>query len=205
MQINKKGKIIEFAPQKGGVVMLEDGTEKSFDMSAWVGMTAPREGIDVLVCLDEGMDVTGIYAQPNAGSNLEYHEHTECSNTHPEYDSVKGNIFLYIKHANFKGRASRREFWWFFLIYSLITWSMIFLIKFSDNTKVVQLSYVLLFLFGFACFFPLITLYVRRLHDTGRSGTWLLVSMIPYIGVIILLILCALPSENRKNRYGAPV
>lgn len=45
---------------------------------------------------------------------------------------------------------------------------------------------------------------VRRLHDTGRSGWWLLVSLVPIVGGIILLVLLASAGEPGPNRYGPP-
>jgi len=49
---------------------------------------------------------------------------------------------------------------------------------------------------------PSITVTIRRLHDTGRSGWWYLVTFIPYVGEILLLIFCILRSEEGANEYG---
>lgn len=64
--------------------------------------------------------------------------------------------------------------------------------------------YVLLWLFGVVNFFPSLTLGVRRLHDSGRGGGWILINLVPFIGNIWFLILMLLPSQG-ANRFGAPV
>ena len=99
---------------------------------------------------------------------------------------------VFRKYATFSGRAGRAEFWWYFLfvvvvavVLSLITW----------------LLYVLFLL---ATIIPTLAVEVRRLHDTGRSGWWLLVGLVPLVGWIVLLYFYAQPGDPAANQYGQP-
>jgi uncharacterized membrane protein YhaH (DUF805 family) len=58
-------------------------------------------------------------------------------------------------------------------------------------------------IFALASLIPSLSVSVRRLHDTGRSGWWLLIGLIPLVGVIILLVFFAQDSEAGANRFGA--
>jgi len=88
------------------------------------------------------------------------------------------------KYIDFSGRASRPEYWWFALFI------------FVGSLIVSMLSSVLGLVFAVATFLPSLSAAVRRLHDTERSGWWVLVAFVPFIGWIILLILLAQPSKN---------
>jgi uncharacterized membrane protein YhaH (DUF805 family) len=92
------------------------------------------------------------------------------------------------KYANFEGTASRSEYWWFwlFLVLASVAASMI-----ND---------VVYYLFALATLLPQLAVGVRRLHDTDRSGWWLLVGLVPLVGWIILIVFLA--QEGKSNRYG---
>jgi uncharacterized membrane protein YhaH (DUF805 family) len=94
------------------------------------------------------------------------------------------------QYVNARGRATRAEFWWWWLAVSVLSLLL-------EGTTVGAL-------FGLAILLPTITVLVRRLHDTGRSGWWGLVFLIPAIGVLILIVLLALPGDSASNRYGPP-
>ena len=99
------------------------------------------------------------------------------------------------KYAVFSGRARRKEYWMFFLfniIVSLIFFFLGILIRFSY----LEPLYVL------AVLIPSIAVAVRRLHDTGRSGWWILIGFIPFVGAIILLVFMVLDSQSEANQYG---
>ncbi|MEH7400144.1 MULTISPECIES: DUF805 domain-containing protein [Bacillaceae] len=96
----------------------------------------------------------------------------------------------------FHGRASRTEFWMFMLINAIITFLLSLLDNFANTDNMISGIYGLLTLL------PLIAVGVRRLHDIGKSGWWYLISLIPFIGSIILLILACFKSENHENRFG---
>jgi uncharacterized membrane protein YhaH (DUF805 family) len=106
------------------------------------------------------------------------------------------------KYAVFDGRARRKEYWMFFLITVVIT-AVLILIDILIGTFSPQLGVGLLAgIYSLAVLIPTIAVTVRRLHDTGRSGWWILLGLIPFIGGIILLIFMLLDSQPSANQYG---
>ena len=99
------------------------------------------------------------------------------------------------KYAVFTGRARRKEYWMFFLFQVLISF-VIGLIEGITNTNVLGMLFLLLTLL------PSIALSVRRLHDIGKSGWWMLIGLIPLIGSIVLLVFACLDSQPGENTYG---
>ncbi|QRV22570.1 DUF805 domain-containing protein [Marinomonas foliarum] len=93
------------------------------------------------------------------------------------------------RYAQFSGRASLKAFWMFFLVNCLISVVFVVLEIVFQSTWKIEALYSLL------AFLPMLSLTVRRLHDTNRSAWWLLVVLVPAIGMLVLLMLLALPSE----------
>lgn len=94
------------------------------------------------------------------------------------------------QYAVFTGRSQRAEFWWFVLVHLII---------------VVVLGWVselLSSIYGLAVLLPAIGVSVRRLHDTGKTGWWLLLHFLPVIGTIILIVLLVQDSDEGANEYG---
>ena len=106
------------------------------------------------------------------------------------------------KYAVFTGRARRREYWFFQLINGLILIALIF-VEHKPGTVSLRPSLGFLSgLFVLAMFLPSLGVLVRRLHDTGRSGWWFLIGLIPLVGPIILLVFTLLDSQPGTNQYG---
>ncbi len=105
-------------------------------------------------------------------------------------DSIK---ICFTKYVDFKGRASRPEYWWFFLSY-IVLYTVFFAIRVPALAYLVALVY----------FLPLLAAAVRRLHDTGRSGWWYLIVLIPLVGLIILIVFLATEGNAGANAYGSP-
>jgi uncharacterized membrane protein YhaH (DUF805 family) len=101
------------------------------------------------------------------------------------------------KYAVFNGRATRKEYWMFFLINNFI--SFILNIVEGDVSKMGLISTI----YSLAVLIPLIAVAVRRLHDTGKSGWWILIGLFPLVGFIILIYLLVQKSEAGANAYGA--
>lgn len=107
------------------------------------------------------------------------------------------------RYAEFEGRSRRKEYWYFVLfniIFSLFAfWLDTALGLFNEEyfTGPIQSLYAL------AVFIPGLAVAVRRLHDVGKSGWFLLISLIPLIGAIWLLVLFATESDNGENKYGS--
>jgi uncharacterized membrane protein YhaH (DUF805 family) len=104
------------------------------------------------------------------------------------------------KYAEFSGRSRRKEFWMFTLINAVVIFAMAFASAFyKDNINpfgIILLVYIL------AIVIPSLALTIRRLHDIGRSGWWIFISLVPFIGSIVMLIFEVLPGEVGDNPYG---
>lgn len=108
------------------------------------------------------------------------------------------------KYATFTGRARRQEFWMYFLVVAIIeiALSIIFSILGSIAGVFSIIGSFIIGLFGLVIIIPTLALWMRRLHDTGKSGWWLLISLIPVVGSIVLLIFALLDSQPGDNKYG---
>lgn len=104
------------------------------------------------------------------------------------------------KYAEFSGRATRSEYWWFVLAQLIAGFLIGFIVGFIDGgTNLASTANLLLTL---GLLLPAIGVAIRRLHDTGRSGWWYLLVFIPIIGWIALIYWFVQPSMNGSNEYG---
>ncbi len=111
-------------------------------------------------------------------------------------------------YANFQGRARRKEYWFFFLFNAIAG----FVLDFFDGLLSLQMALRLGFfvyplgllssLYCLAALLPGLAVVARRLHDSNRSGWWMLIGLVPVIGGIWLLVLMLLDSTYGPNRYG---
>ncbi|HEX2190646.1 MAG TPA: DUF805 domain-containing protein [Longimicrobiaceae bacterium] len=107
---------------------------------------------------------------------------------------------VFRKYAVFSGRARRKEYWMFVLFNVLASISL----AIADGVLGLGGGFGLLgAVYALAVLVPGLAVSVRRLHDTGRSGWWLLVAIVPILGPIALLVLMALDGEPGPNQYGA--
>jgi len=106
----------------------------------------------------------------------------------------------YGNYANFSGRATRPEFWWFWLFYMLVF--VVLAVVAGAGSGIASIAYIAMAGFALASIIPGIAVAVRRLHDTGRSGWWLLLGLIPF-GGLVLLIFYLMPSTPGPNRFDA--
>lgn len=124
------------------------------------------------------------------------------------------------KYVTFAGRAPRSEFWFFVLFIwlgVLVFYGLIFLML--DTSAMMETAQtgsfdpgasfafpitpsILLLVFILVTFLPNISVTVRRLHDTGRSGWWYWISLIPIAGIIILLVFFVSKGTDGDNDYG---
>lgn len=115
------------------------------------------------------------------------------------------------KYADFSGRAGRPEFWWFMVFNVLVSFvtSILDMALFGNHTiwagvglgldqgLLQTISSLLLLL-------PNLAVGSRRLHDTGRSAWWLLLLLVPCVGLLVLIVLWCLQGDARANGYGEP-
>jgi uncharacterized membrane protein YhaH (DUF805 family) len=100
------------------------------------------------------------------------------------------------QYAVFSGRARRKEYWLFFLFNIIIDLVLGVIERSAGGPGVLGGIYSLVVLI------PSIAVSVRRLHDTDRSGWWLLIGLIPLIGTIVLLVFMVQDSQPGENQYG---
>ena len=106
------------------------------------------------------------------------------------------------QYADFNGRARRMEYW----MYVLFNVMVAFILLIIDNIIGIAFDNIeygpLYLLYCLAIVIPSLAVAVRRLHDSGRSGWWILISFIPLIGGIWLLVLLLMDSDPGDNEYG---
>lgn len=106
------------------------------------------------------------------------------------------------QYAIFKGRARRKEFWYFYLISLVISLALAFL-DHQMGTFNSELGGGLLGgVYGIFIFLPSLSLTVRRIHDTSHSGYWAFILLIPIIGLLAILFFALTDSKPGSNEYG---
>ena len=104
------------------------------------------------------------------------------------------------KYATFSGRATRPEFWWFYLFIVIM---YIVLAVLGNIVGDPTIALTLIGIFGLAIIIPIISVTVRRLHDQDKSGAWYFIALVPAVGGIWLIVLLCLPGTPGPNRFGA--
>jgi uncharacterized membrane protein YhaH (DUF805 family) len=110
--------------------------------------------------------------------------------------SVNWYLKALISFRNFKGRARRKEYWYFFLFNVLIA-----LVLYGIGYALGSNS--LYYAFNIVALVPSAAVSVRRLHDIGLRGYWMFIVLIPIVGTLVLLYCFVKPSQPSQNKYGA--
>jgi uncharacterized membrane protein YhaH (DUF805 family) len=127
-------------------------------------------------------------------------------------DSIKN---AFVKAFDFKTRSSRAEFWYFYLFTVIVgmigiqldQYLSLELIRF-ELSRSPNNEFILGHFYTFTYFLflvPSLSLYVRRLHDTDRSGWWLMIMLIPFIGFVTITMFWLLKGNDKSNKYGDPI
>jgi uncharacterized membrane protein YhaH (DUF805 family) len=107
-------------------------------------------------------------------------------------EAVKSGFDHYTK---FDGRASKAAFWWWFLFGVLVA-------IVANILDAIIGSSIISILVALALLLPNLSVAIRRLHDTDRTGWWILIGLIPIVGFIVLLIFYLEKSNPGENKYG---
>ena len=110
-------------------------------------------------------------------------------------------------YAGFSCRARRQEFWMFYLLNIFLIMVVSIMVFLTKDTDTILESFAyglssLFFIYSLIILIHSLAVSVRRLHDVGKSGWFLLIGLIPFIGGIILLVFMCLDSEAGENKYG---
>ena len=99
-------------------------------------------------------------------------------------------------YVGFQGRARRAEYWQYFLVNFIITVVL--------EVLAAAISFpALVYIFEVAVLLPSLAVGVRRLHDTDRTGWWILIALIPIVGWIVFLVFACSEGTRGPNKYGA--
>ncbi|EME4726610.1 DUF805 domain-containing protein [Acinetobacter baumannii] len=208
-----KGRILDFSIQTNtGIITGEDHKRYNFVGSEWKETQAPVRGYEVDFEINAEGQATGVYLEittnPIPGivntptqSNSSYLAPAGQESSHKAKeafrkweqgeDNYQQAIFTcFKKFADFKGRARRREFWYFELFCVLLSLLLSFM-----NEDLATLAMLVTLI-------PNIAVNVRRLHDIDRSGWWMLIALVPIVGVLLLLFWATQEGNPTANQYG---
>lgn len=112
---------------------------------------------------------------------------------------------VFSKYATFNGRASRSEYWYFVLFQFIVSFiiCIVFALYKTDTGALQVTGYVVNGLYSLISLLPGLAVTVRRLHDIGKGGGWIFISLVPLIGSLWLFILLILPSQPYANRFNS--
>jgi uncharacterized membrane protein YhaH (DUF805 family) len=102
------------------------------------------------------------------------------------------------KYATFSGRARRSEYWWFVLFNIIVS----VIARLIDAAVFGESTGYLTIIAALALFLPGLAVTVRRLHDIGKSGWWVLLALVPIVGAIVLIVWAAKEGDAADNAYG---
>lgn len=206
-----KGKILDFTIQTNtGIILGDDQKRYSFTGSEWKEQQAPIRGNQVDFEVNTESQATAVYLEltvipapvtqvktpitsPSFSNGNQHDSAKEIFNKLEQTEaSYRQAIFTcFKKFGDFKGRARRSEFWYFELFCVLI--SLVFSFFISEDMATIAMLVTLL---------PNIAVSVRRLHDIDRSGWWMLVALVPIVGILLLLFWAAQDGNPSTNQYG---
>ncbi len=106
------------------------------------------------------------------------------------------------KYADFSGRARRKEYW-FFVLFNIIVSILLAIVDVMLGLHAATTGIgILSGLYSLAVIIPSIAVSVRRLHDINRTGWWVLIAFVPFIGALVLLVMALIAGTRGANDYG---
>ena len=207
-----KGKVLDFSIQKGGGLILgDDGQRYLFVASEWQEQSLPLR--DVVVDFEAaGKYAKGVYLLAQAVPQIQAATPTIKTKPFKATDNKEPSLLdlaisaVKHKYLLFNGRASCKEFWAVILFSVLISFALqlLYTLGFAISDNLGLLLALPFVIFSLGMVIPQLAVSVRRLHDTDKSGWWLVLSFIPIFGTIALIVLFSLASSESDNRFGEP-
>ena len=146
----------------------------------------------------------------NCGARL-----SETNDNVENFTLISAYKSMFKKYAQFSGRSRRREYWLAYLmntiiaigLYLIMVIAMLVGVTSSGSPAVLTMVItallgVLISVYAIVILVPSLAMTVRRLHDIGKSGWFLLLELIPYVGGLILFVFSVLDSQPGENQYG---
>ena len=109
------------------------------------------------------------------------------------------------KYANFKGRANRAEYWFFYLFSWIISFPFSTMMNIGEkiqDEKIYGIAVMVLLVLGLIILLPSFAVFTRRMHDIGKSGWNILLLLIPIVGMIVILVFLCRKGDSNNNEYG---
>jgi uncharacterized membrane protein YhaH (DUF805 family) len=177
-----KGRVTDYSEDmKSGTILGDDGNRYTFMGSDWKAEDAPAPDAMVIFATHEFRAKSiHVIASVTVSSGTPFDYYVGCLR----------------KYIEFSGRARRSEYWYFALFNLLIAMGLL-IVDFVIGTWG-----ILYLVYGLGTFLPAWAVSVRRLHDVGKSGWFLLIVLIPLIGAIWLLVLTLTEGDRAMNQYG---
>lgn len=198
-----KGTILDYNIQtNSGIISGDDSIRYPFTGAEWKGQTPPNRGVRVDFDVDSMGNALQIYtelSQNNAfqGINKQLDQISDPNKHEEQYNPIDWFVKCIKNYVNFDGRARRKEYWFFILVYIGLA------IVAGVIDAILGSREIIGNILGLVLLLPSISVATRRLHDTGRSGWWQLISL-TIIGVIPLIIWLASDTKPEDNQYGKP-
>ena len=207
-----KGKVLDFSIQKGGGLILgDDGQRYLFVANEWQEQSLPLR--DVVVDFEAaGKYAKGVYLLAQTVPQIQAATPTVKPKPFKATDNKEPSLLdlaisaVKHKYLLFNGRASRKEFWAVILFSVLISFALqlLYTLGFAISDNLGLLLALPFVIFSLGMVIPQLAVSVRRLHDTDKSGWWLVLGFIPIFGTIALIVLFSLASSESDNRFGEP-
>lgn len=167
-----------------------------------------------MYCRNCGTDIGQSSFCPNCGTSMVNNFGAAKANVE-NFNLITAYKSMFKKYAQFNGRSRRSEYWFATLancILLMIVYAILYIPMVIDivnngepTTATIAISSILgllILVYALAILVPSLALSIRRLHDTGRSGWCLLLSLIPFVGGIIVFVFMVLDSQPGTNKYG---
>jgi uncharacterized membrane protein YhaH (DUF805 family)/YHS domain-containing protein len=202
-----KGQILDFSIQTNtGYISGDDGKRYHFSGQEWKDNKAPVKGGKVDFDISPSGEAIQIYVVGGQGieglaQNFDQQVSRIINNDgkdESQYTMIDWFVKCLKNYANFSGRARRKEYWFFVLMQFIILMIAMILDSILFSGPSFFYSVVALGLF-----IPSLAAGVRRMHDTGRSGWLLLISLIPLVGLLVIFWLAS-ETELKVNKWGNP-
>ncbi|MEZ2902919.1 DUF805 domain-containing protein [Acinetobacter terrestris] len=199
-----KGSILDFSIQTNtGIISGDDQNRYNFTGAEWRGQRPPARGDRVDFDVDNTGSAIQIFtalghSNPVQNISNQLDKLSDQNKAEEQFNMIDWFVKCLKNYATFTGRARRKEYWYFVLVQFII------LIVAQIIDAILGTEFVFYAIVALALFIPSFAAAVRRLHDTGRSGWWSLIALIPLIGAILLIIWLASDTKQENNQWGQP-
>ena len=199
-----KGVILDYSVQhNAGVISGDDQNRYNFTGAEWRGQRPPTRGDRVDFDVDNAGSAIQIFtalghSNPVQNISNQLDKLSDQNKAEEQFNMIDWFVKCLKNYATFTGRARRKEYWYFVLVQFII------LIVAQIIDAILGTEFVFYAIVALALFIPSLAAAVRRLHDTGRSGWWFLIAIIPLIGTILLIIWLASDTKQENNQWGQP-